>query len=388
MRSTGVHIRRGFTQVDLYVILFLTVLFAAYFCIVEPRVHEGSNGMKCAANLKQIGNAMLLYANENGGNFPRTTYDPADPVVRAYTGAAAHDPFASNGPQPNDVTAALYLLLRTQDIGSAAFTCPWASPRYPLDIGPKNENALNYSNFPSEKNLSYSIANPYPSPAAVKHGYKWTNTLTADFALVADMNPGTPQLWTLTPGSRAKDVRAGNSRNHPSGQNVLFGDLHVDNSQTPLCGVQQDNIYGPGGLLNAGTPQETIDPVVKGKVLAASPAHKDDSVLLPVATSDPGTFHPTPFTVWWGSGAPRRLVGWAMALITGAWVVVGWRPIVRALYIILRDWIRAHTPAQRRLRAGLCPKCGYDVRASPVRCPECGHERIVAEARRANEPIP
>ena len=30
--------------------------------------------------------------------------------------------------------------------------------------------------------------------------------------------------------------------------------------------------------------------------------------------------------------------------------------------------------ARFRLRHGLCPKCGYDLRASGERCPECGVE--------------
>src|SRR5204862_3419934 len=121
------HRRRGFGLADLFVVVVLIPLLAVAFLACRQRHEGGSNRVKCASNLRQIGQAFLLYANENKSAYPRTTYVGGDVVKPIWgTGAPATQPFASDGPAPNDVTAAIFLLLRTQEIGSEVFTCPSA----------------------------------------------------------------------------------------------------------------------------------------------------------------------------------------------------------------------------------------------------------------------
>jgi hypothetical protein len=47
-------------------------------------------------------------------------------------------------------------------------------------------------------------------------------------------------------------------------------------------------------------------------------------------------------------------------------------------------WYRA----RRRPKQGLCPHCGYDLRASPTICPECGHDSSNKSTRTSPNPNP
>jgi hypothetical protein len=67
------------------------------------------------------------------------------------------------------------------------------------------------------------------------------------------------------------------------------------------------------------------------------------------------------------------LASWAQPAQPNGWIIgfPCWAIIFLSGPMGLWAWRRA----QRQGRAGSCPKCGYDLRATPRRCPECGSEQ-------------
>jgi prepilin-type processing-associated H-X9-DG protein len=179
----------------------------------------------------------------------------------------------------NDVTAALFLLVRNADMNPEVFICTSSNQEKDTLAG---QPANRRSNFSSANNLSYSFANPYPTDPTVGLGYKFNGNVAGDFAIAADRNDG-EALATVTANSAASETRRINSRNHEQdGQNILFNDGHVDWSSTAFAGANKDCIYSIATVI--GTPAQQDNPARSARWPTTSncqPALDLDTVLVP-----------------------------------------------------------------------------------------------------------
>jgi hypothetical protein len=92
-------------------------------------------------------------------------------------------------------------------------------------------------------------------------------------------------------------------------------------------------------------------------IFMITPQHTGFRSLLPQAAQFIIISLGTAVMLYASSGSPS----WWYYLIGGLWVV----------YAAVLRW-RVRRVTARPLPPGLCPNCGYDLRATPDRCPECG----------------
>lgn len=277
---------RGFTLLEMLVLVAMLLVLASIFVPYLLSVREQANRAACASNLRDVAEALRQYAELSGNTYPRVRHDvEVDPNSwAAFTGPDDLSPFAAESSvSHNDVTAGLWLLVRLKLAKPEMFVCPSgeASPDIIADAKGKPVDVRLRGNFRSAGHLGYSYASPFTNAP----GFRVDDTQESEFARMADLNPGVGDGYDVTVVVHTDDpvrLARGNSANHGgAGQNVLFADGHVSFHATPFCGYGRDNIY----TSLAPVPLQGETPPANGSgVLLRSmgPAWKSDSVLVPV----------------------------------------------------------------------------------------------------------
>lgn len=73
----GIH-RRGFTLVELLTVIAVVGILAAVIFSAYGGVRQRQQQASCAANMRQLGAAILLHANDHEGRFPLTMHSVTD----------------------------------------------------------------------------------------------------------------------------------------------------------------------------------------------------------------------------------------------------------------------------------------------------------------------
>jgi len=263
--------RKGFTLVELLVVITIIALLMSILMPALARVRQMAYRTLCGTNLSAIGKLMLVYSNDNEEEYPiaggrKSLWSTTGKIADAF-GATPLEAFGGHVSNRVTVTSSFYLLIKYADGTEKQFVCKGDGAKvFKLsDFGTKVPD-----DFEIEDAWDFGIGKPYTEPGAycsyAYHmpyyqkkdvpGFPIAVTSKPSSPLCADRNPyldknlsdedlDGPEWDTTTdpPSYSAPDGKGNCAAHQRDGQNVLFNDSHVYFQQYPNCGINNDNIY-------------------------------------------------------------------------------------------------------------------------------------------------
>ena len=297
-RSPDRYAGKGFAVVGVVVSLFAIVGVGPVMTGVVLHMRELDNRSACAANLRGIECAMIIYSAETDAYpvLPYAPYSPANAGTGIVMSGAAtmettrgllYTPVGS--PMNGSVLGGQWILI-LHGMSPKLFRCrsdPFATGTALLAA----PGGTYYTNFQKDDQISYSFAYPYGLKLeAERPPVGWRDEGNASIPHAADMAPlngtGRPKR-NVSPGAAPRSNKIWNSGNHGgAGQNVVFGDGHAEWTTSPDVGQMNDNIYtlgGAGGGSRFGGTQPG-----KSAIVIETAAPPLDTVMVPVRNLDTG----------------------------------------------------------------------------------------------------
>ena len=268
--------KKGFTLVELLVVIAIIALLMGILMPALARVRQMAYRMSCGSNLSGIGKAMVIYAQDNEGDFPRsggrnrnwstqgyvTTWAQPTEILAFPTGATGNPTIGSS----------LYLLVKYADVGVKQFVCkgdlgtdvfklsdykPPATVSEDLDVWDFGTGAGKHSSYSYQMPFIWSncgnnavsfpastTSNPSLAVCADRNPYLDKNAEGYADGMVDGTNDELPPSWDSQATKYVDRDKTSNAAAHQrEGQNVLYADISARFQLLPNGGISNDNIY-------------------------------------------------------------------------------------------------------------------------------------------------